>query len=108
VDRYWLSNGRSIILLADGYPVNLACAHGNPSFVMSNSFTNQVFAQIELYTKRRQYPVGIHRLSKKLDEEVALAHLDYMGVKLTRMTAEQSAYLDVNQNGPFKPEHYRY
>jgi len=75
---------------------------------MSNSFTNQVLAQIELYTKQGQYPIGVYILPKKLDEEVAAAHLDHLGVKLTKMTTTQSNYLDLNQVGPFKPEHYRY
>lgn len=108
VDRYTLSNGRSIILLAEGRLVNLGCAHGHPSFVMSNSFTNQVLAQIELYTKKGQYKVGVFILPKKLDEEVAAAHLDHLGVRLSKMTKEQSDYLDLHLEGPFKPEHYRY
>lgn len=108
VDRYKLPNGRSVILLAEGRLVNLGCAHGHPSFVMSNSFTNQVLAQIELYTKQGQYKVGVYILPKKLDEEVAAAHLDHLGVKLSKMTDAQASYLDLNLVGPFKPEHYRY
>jgi len=108
VDRYQLPGGNSILLLAEGRLVNLGCAHGHPSFVMSNSFTNQVLAQIELYTKQGQYPIGVYILPKKLDEEVAAAHLDHLGVKLTKMTTTQANYLDLNQVGPFKPEHYRY
>ncbi|CAF0911174.1 unnamed protein product [Adineta steineri] len=108
VDRYMLPSGRSIILLAEGRLVNLGCAHGHPSFVMSNSFTNQVLAQIELYTKHDQYPVGVYILPKKLDEEVAAAHLDHLGVRLSKMSAEQAKYLDLNESGPFKPDHYRY
>lgn len=108
VDRYTLKNGRHIILLAEGRLVNLGCAHGHPSFVMSNSFTNQVLAQIELWTKAGQYPVGVHFLKKKLDEEVAAAHLSHLGVKLTRLSQEQSAYLGIPQDGPYKPDHYRY
>ncbi|CAM2718295.1 unnamed protein product [Rotaria socialis] len=108
VDRYTLSNGRSIILLAEGRLVNLGCAHGHPSFVMSNSFTNQVLAQIELFTKKSQYPIGVYILPKKLDEEVAAAHLEHLGVRLSKMTSEQANYLDLNTAGPFKPEHYRY
>ncbi|XP_046404358.1 adenosylhomocysteinase [Ischnura elegans] len=108
VDRYLLANGRNIILLAEGRLVNLGCAMGHPSFVMSNSFTNQVLAQIELWTKPGQYAVGVHMLPKKLDEEVAALHLEHLGVKLTRLSSEQSAYLGVNADGPYKPEHYRY
>jgi len=108
VDRFQLSTGRSIILLAEGRLVNLGCAHGHPSFVMSNSFTNQVLAQIELYTKQGQYTIGVYILPKKLDEEVAAAHLDHLDVKLTKMTTAQAKYLDLNEVGPFKPDHYRY
>ena len=108
VDRFKLSNGRSVILLAEGRLVNLGCAHGHPSFVMSNSFTNQVLAQIELFTKKGQYAVGVYMLPKKLDEEVATAHLDHLGVRLTKMTDGQANYLDVSVDGPFKSEHYRY
>jgi len=108
VDRYTLSNGRSVILLAEGRLVNLGCAHGHPSFVMSNSFTNQVLAQIELYTKKGEYKVGVYILPKKLDEEVAAAHLDHLGVRLSKMTSNQATYLDLNEAGPFKPDHYRY
>jgi adenosylhomocysteinase len=108
VDRYLLKNGRHIILLAEGRLVNLGCAHGHPSFVMSNSFTNQVLAQIELYTKHDQYKIGVYFLPKKLDEEVAAAHLDHLGVKLTKLSEEQSKYLGVPREGPFKPDHYRY
>jgi len=108
VDRYTLKNGRHIILLAEGRLVNLGCAHGHPSFVMSNSFTNQTLAQIELFTKKGQYPIGVHILPKKLDEEVAAAHLDHLDVKLTKLTQDQASYLGVPQAGPYKPEHYRY
>ncbi|CAF2794476.1 unnamed protein product [Rotaria sp. Silwood2] len=108
VDRYKLPNGRSIILLAEGRLVNLGCAHGHPSFVMSNSFSNQVLAQIELFTKKDQYAIGVYVLPKKLDEEVAAAHLDHLDVRLSKMTTEQANYLDLNVSGPFKPEHYRY
>ncbi|CAF1020412.1 unnamed protein product [Didymodactylos carnosus] len=106
VDRFVLSNNRSVILLAEGRLVNLGCAHGHPSFVMSNSFTNQVLAQIELYTKHDKYPLGVYTLPKSLDEEVAAAHLDHLGVKLTKMSKEQANYLDLNESGPFKPDHY--
>lgn len=108
VDRYELSNGRHIILLAEGRLANLGCAMGHPSFVMSNSFTNQVLAQIELWTKTDQYPIGVYMLPKKLDEEVARLHLDHLGVKLTTLDPEQAKYLGVDPKGPFKPEHYRY
>ncbi|RXG61900.1 Adenosylhomocysteinase A [Armadillidium vulgare] len=104
VDRYTLKNGRH----AEGRLVNLGCAMGHPSFVMSNSFSNQVLAQIELWTKPGVYPVGVHVLPKKLDEEVARLHLDHLGVKLTKLTAVQSQYLGIPQEGPFKPDYYRY
>ncbi len=106
VDKYTFPTGNSILLLADGRLVNLGCATGHPSFVMSNSFTNQTLAQIELYTKK--YEVDVYRLPKHLDEEVARLHLDQLGVKLTKLTPEQAAYIGVDENGPFKPEHYRY
>ncbi|EXX62255.1 adenosylhomocysteinase [Rhizophagus irregularis DAOM 197198w] len=108
VDRYTLKNGRRIIILAEGRLVNLGCATGHPSFVMSNSFTNQALAQIALWTDNASYPLGIHMLPKKLDEEVATAHLEQLGVKLTKLTPVQAKYLGVNVDGPFKPEHYRY
>ncbi len=106
VDKYTFPTGNSIILLADGRLVNLGCATGHPSFVMSNSFTNQTLAQIELYTK--DYPVDVYRLPKHLDEEVARLHLDQLGVKLTKLTPEQAAYIGVKPEGPYKSEHYRY
>jgi len=108
VDRYTLKNGRHIILLAEGRLVNLGCAMGHPSFVMSNSFTNQVLAQIELWTKTDQYPLGVFVLPKKLDEEVAAAHLEHLGVQLTKLSDGQSSYLGISKDGPYKPEHYRY
>jgi adenosylhomocysteinase len=108
VDRYTLKNGRHIILLAAGRLVNLGCAMGHPSFVMSNSFTNQVLAQIELWTKNDKYALGVHFLPKKLDEEVAALHLSHLGVHLTKLTPEQAAYLGIPAEGPFKPDHYRY
>jgi len=108
VDRYTLKNGRHIILLAEGRLVNLGCAMGHPSFVMSNSFTNQVLAQIELWTKADQYKVDVHILPKKLDEEVAAAHLEHLGVKLTKLTEDQASYLGIPTEGPYKPDHYRY
>ncbi|XP_070577965.1 adenosylhomocysteinase-like [Ptychodera flava] len=108
VMRYTLASGRHILLLGAGSPVNLVCASGCPSFVMSNVFSTQVLAQIELYTKKDQYSVGLHSLPKKLDEEVAASHLDKLGIKLTKLTEEQSSYLGIPQDGPFKPDHYRY
>jgi len=108
VDRFTLSNGRRIILLAEGRLVNLGCATGHPSFVMSNSFSNQVLAQIALWTDIKSYPLGVHMLPKKLDEEVAAAHLEKLGVKLTKLTQQQSDYLGIPIDGPFKPNHYRY
>ncbi|KAH8240516.1 hypothetical protein KR038_001448, partial [Drosophila bunnanda] len=108
VDRYTMNSGKHIILLAEGRLVNLGCAHGHPSFVMSNSFTNQVLAQIELFTKSDKYAVGVHVLPKILDEEVASLHLEKLGVKLTKLTDKQASYLGVSQAGPFKPDHYRY
>lgn len=108
VDRYLLANGRHLIILAEGRLVNLGCAKGHPSFVMSNSFTNQVLAQIELWTKTSEYPVGVYMLPKKLDEEVAALHLDKLGVKLTKLSEKQAEYLHLNKNGPFKPDYYRY
>ncbi|CAD6222360.1 GSCOCG00000932001-RA-CDS [Cotesia congregata] len=108
VDRYTLSNGRHVIVLAEGRLVNLGCATGHSSFVMSTSFTNQVLAQIELWTKFDSYNIDVHMLPKKLDEEVAALHLDHLGVKLTKLTPDQAKYLDIPVNGPFKPDHYRY
>lgn len=108
VDRYTLPDGKHIILLAEGRLVNLGCAHGHPSFVMSNSFTNQVLAQIELWKRAENYSVGVHMLPKHLDEEVARLHLEHLAVKLTKLTKEQADYLSLPQEGPFKPDHYRY
>jgi adenosylhomocysteinase len=108
VDQFVFKNGRRLIVLARGRLVNLGCANGHPSFVMSTSFTNQVLAQIELWTKPDQYKVGVYTLPKKLDEQVAALHLAKLGAKLTKLTAEQAAYLGVSVEGPFKPEHYRY
>lgn len=106
VDKYIFPDGHFILLLADGRLVNLGCATGHPSFVMSNSFTNQTLAQIELFTTN--YEVNVYRLPKKLDEEVARLHLEKIGVKLTRLTPDQASYIGVSQDGPYKPEHYRY
>ena len=106
VDKYILPDGRAIYLLAEGRLVNLGCATGHPSFVMSNSFTNQTLAQIDLWKNR--YEVDVYRLPKKLDEEVARLHLDQLGVRLTRLSDDQSAYIGVPVDGPFKSDHYRY
>lgn len=106
VDKYVFPNGKAMYLLAEGRLVNLGCATGHPSFVMSNSFTNQVLAQIDLW--KSNYEIGVYRLSKKLDEEVARLHLEQIGVKLTKLTKEQADYLGVPQEGPYKSEHYRY
>ena len=105
VDKYIYPDGKCIYLLAEGRLVNLGCATGHPSFVMSNSFTNQTLAQLDLW--KNNYEVGVYRLPKKLDEEVARLHLEQLGVKLTRLTDEQSEYIGVSKDGPYKPEHYR-
>ncbi len=106
VDKYIYQDGHSIFLLAEGRLVNLGCATGHPSFVMSNSFTNQSLAQIDLW--QNNYEIGVFTLSKKLDEEVARLHLEQLGVKLTTLSDDQAEYLGVPKEGPFKPEHYRY
>lgn len=106
VDRYFFPDGHSIILLADGRLVNLGCATGHPSFVMSNSFTNQTLAQVELYN--REHAIDVYRLPKYLDEEVARLHLEKIGVKLTKLTQEQADYIGVQVDGPYKADHYRY
>ena len=108
VDKYRLSNGREMFLLAEGRLVNLGCATGHPSFVMSNSFSNQTLAQIDLWANKDFYSPTVYILPKKLDEEVARLHLEKIGVKLTTLTAQQAEYLGVPVSGPFKPEHYRY
>ncbi|KAG8896442.1 S-adenosyl-L-homocysteine hydrolase [Tulasnella sp. 403] len=108
VDRFTMPSGRHIILLAEGRLVNLGCAMGHPSFVMSFSFSNQVLAQIALWTTPEKFPLGVHILPKQLDEEVARAHLAQLGVKLTTLSEAQSKYLDIPVNGPYKSEHYRY
>jgi adenosylhomocysteinase len=108
VDKFVLPNGRSLILLARGRLVNLGCATGHPSFVMSNSFTNQTMAQIELYTNPGKYAPGVYVLPKALDEKVARLHLQKIGVQLTELTSEQCEYIGVAKEGPYKPEHYRY
>ncbi|POM26984.1 Adenosylhomocysteinase [Actinomadura rubteroloni] len=108
VHEWRFADGHTILVLAEGRLMNLGCATGHPSFVMSNSFTNQVIAQIELFTKTEEYPVGVYVLPKHLDEKVARLHLDALGVKLTELTKEQAAYIGVHQEGPYKPDHYRY
>jgi adenosylhomocysteinase len=108
VDKYTFPSGNEIFLLAEGRLVNLGCATGHPSFVMSASFSNQTLAQLELWKNRETYKPGVYVLPKKLDEEVARLHLDKIGVKLTQLTKEQAEYLDVSSEGPYKPAHYRY
>merc|ERR1711915_1069357 len=108
VDRFTLKNGKNIILLAEGRLVNLGCAMGHPSFVMSCSFANQVLAQIELWCRPENYKVGVFMLPKKLDEEVASSHLGALDIKLTKLSTEQSEYLGIPVDGPYKPDHYRY
>ena len=106
VDKYIFPEGHEIFMLAEGRLVNLGCATGHPSFVMSNSFTNQALAQIDLW--KNQMEVGVYMLSKELDEEVARLHLQKLGVKLTKLTEAQAKYIGVKVEGPYKPEHYRY
>jgi adenosylhomocysteinase len=108
VDEWVFQDGHSVIVLSEGRLLNLGNATGHPSFVMSCSFTNQVLAQIELWTRRPEYPIGVHRLPKLLDEKVARLHLDALGVHLTHLTPEQAEYLGVPIEGPYKPDHYRY
>src|SRR5437899_3392554 len=108
VDRYDLPGDKSIYLLAEGRLVNLGCAEGHPSFVVSNSFTNQVLAQLDLWANKDKYKAAVYRLPKKLDEEVARLHLEKIGVKLTKLTKKQAEYLGVPLDGPYKPDHYRY
>jgi len=108
VDEWTFPDGHSIIVLSEGRLLNLGNATGHPSFVMSNSFTNQVLAQIELFTKTDEYPLGVHVLPKHLDEKVARLHLDALGVRLTELTKKQAEYLGVDVAGPYKPDHYRY
>ncbi|MFI7046289.1 adenosylhomocysteinase [Streptosporangium sandarakinum] len=108
VHTWTFPEGNAIIVLAEGRLMNLGCATGHPSFVMSNSFTNQVIAQIELFTKTEQYPIGVYVLPKHLDEKVARLHLDALGVKLTKLTKAQADYIGVDVEGPYKPDHYRY
>lgn len=108
VDMYTMKNGKRIILLANGRLVNLGCARGHPSFVMSTSFCNQVMAQIALWTEPMKFPLGVHMLPKKMDEEVAYLHLPYLGADLTTLTPSQAEYLGLCITGPFKQDHYRY
>jgi len=108
VDEWIFPDGHTIIVLSEGRLLNLGNATGHPSFVMSNSFTNQVMAQVELFTKTEQYPIGVYTLPKHLDEKVARLHLDALGVKLTKLTKEQADYIGVPVEGPYKPDHYRY
>lgn len=109
VDIHTMHDGKKIIVLAKGRLVNLGCATGHPSFVMSNSFTNQVLAQIELYTNRNKYKkVNVYQLPKTLDEKVAALHLAQIGVRLTTLSDKQATYLGLNKQGPFKPDYYRY
>ncbi len=108
VDKYTFPGGNSIYLLAEGRLVNLGCATGHPSFVMSNSFSNQVLAQLDLWKNKDSYKPDVYRLPKKLDEEVARLHLEKIGVKLSKLTRKQAEYLGVSPDGPYKPEHYRY
>jgi adenosylhomocysteinase len=108
VDEWVFEDGHSVIVLSEGRLLNLGNATGHPSFVMSNSFTNQVIAQVELFTKTSEYPLGVHVLPKHLDEKVARLHLDALGVRLTRLSKEQADYIGVPVDGPYKPDHYRY
>ncbi len=108
VDEVEFADGKRLIVLAEGRLVNLGCATGHPSFVMSSSFTNQTIAQIELWTNPGKYPVGVYVLPKHLDEKVAALHLDKLGVKLTKLSKKQSDYLGIAESGPYKPDHYRY
>jgi adenosylhomocysteinase len=108
VDEWVFPDGHTIIVLSEGRLLNLGNATGHPSFVMSNSFTNQVMAQIEIFTKPEEYPIGVYTLPKHLDEKVARLHLDALGVKLTVLSKEQADYIGVPVEGPYKPDHYRY
>ena len=108
VDHIVLPNGNRIILLAEGRLVNLGCGTGHPSYVMSSSFANQTIAQIELFTNREAYPVGVYTLPKHLDEKVARLQLKKLNAQLTELTDEQADYIGVRKEGPYKPDHYRY
>ena len=108
VDRFTWKNGKNLLLLAEGRLVNLGCAHGHPSFVMSNSFSNQVLAQIDLWNHPEKYPLGVYKLPKLLDEKVARLHLPALDVHLTKLTPAQAHYLSVPIDGPYKPDDYLY
>jgi len=108
VDKFVYPDGKALIVLAEGRLVNLGCATGHPSFVMSNSFSNQVIGQIELWNESDKYEIGVYMLPKHLDEEVARLHLDKLGVKLSKLTDKQAEYLGIPVEGPYKPEYYRY
>ena len=108
VDEWTFADGHAVIVLSEGRLLNLGNATGHPSFVMSNSFTNQVIAQVELFTKTGEYPLGVHVLPKHLDEKVARLHLDALGVRLTVLSKEQAAYIGVPVDGPYKSDQYRY
>jgi adenosylhomocysteinase len=108
VDEIEFPDGHRIILLSEGRLVNLGCGTGHPSYVMSSSFANQTLAQIELWTKKAEYKVGVYTLPKHLDEKVASLHLEKIGVKLTKLRPDQASYIGVSDQGPFKPDHYRY
>jgi adenosylhomocysteinase len=108
VDEWKLPNGKSIIMLAEGRLLNLGCATGHPSFVMSSSFSNQVIAQIELFLNHKKYAKQVYTLPKKLDEKVARLHLGQLGAKLTELRKDQAEYLGIPADGPYKPDHYRY
>jgi adenosylhomocysteinase len=108
VDSWDFPDGHSVLVLAEGRLVNLGCATGHPSFVMSSSFTNQVLAQIELFTRTEAYPIGVYVLPRHLDEKVARLHLDKLGVRLSQLSDKQAAYLGVDLGGPYKTEQYRY
>ena len=108
MDIYTLENNSQVIILAEGRLVNLCCATGHPSFVMSNSFTNQTLAQIELWKNSNKYKNKVYMLPKNLDEMVAMLHLSKLGVELEDLSEDQAEYIGVNKNGPFKPEYYRY
>jgi adenosylhomocysteinase len=108
VHEWRLPNGKAVLILSEGRLMNLGNATGHPSFVMSNSFSNQVLAQIEIYTRTQEYPLGVYVLPKALDEKVARLHLSALGVELTELTDAQASYLGIPKNGPFKVDHYRY
>ncbi|HEX4880437.1 MAG TPA: adenosylhomocysteinase, partial [Limnobacter sp.] len=108
VDHIIFPDGKRIIMLAEGRLVNLGCGTGHPSFVMSSSFANQTIAQIELFTQTSKYPVGVYVLPKHLDEKVARLHLKKIGAQLTELSPSQASYIGVKQDGPYKPDHYRY